>query len=81
VYDWDKDGTHDFIGSFSASLQEITTKTRFDLVNPNKKSSMMSSSKKSGEVMIISAKTRQCAPKTMPQAYTLLFRGIHFLES
>lgn len=36
VYDWNSSGKSDFIGSFEASLNEITKKSQWPLVNPKK---------------------------------------------
>lgn len=36
-FDWDKVGTHDFIGEFRASVQQIQSKRNgWDLINPSK---------------------------------------------
>ena len=38
VYDYDEDGTHDFIGSFTATLRELSTRINHEylLINPKK---------------------------------------------
>jgi hypothetical protein len=39
VFDYDRDGTHDFIGSFPTTLQALTTQlnTQIPLINSAKK--------------------------------------------
>jgi hypothetical protein len=39
VYDYDDDGTHDYIGGFATTLQQLTSQinTQIPLVNPDKK--------------------------------------------
>ena len=55
VYDWDSDGTHDLIGSFSTNLKTLQIaaieKTKFACINEKKKASKKSY-KNSGEVYV-----------------------------
>jgi len=37
IFDWNKSGTMDFIGEFSASIDDIRKKTTYDVVNPTMK--------------------------------------------
>lgn len=38
VYDWNASGKADFIGSFTATLEQIQKKTTWPLINPKKTS-------------------------------------------
>eukprot|EP00211_Chloroparvula_japonica_P004627 CAMPEP_0119121700 /NCGR_PEP_ID=MMETSP1310-20130426/2208_1 /TAXON_ID=464262 /ORGANISM="Genus nov. species nov., Strain RCC2339" /LENGTH=691 /DNA_ID=CAMNT_0007111277 /DNA_START=56 /DNA_END=2128 /DNA_ORIENTATION=+ len=68
VYDWDADGTHDLIGTFKASLNEVMKKKRWQLTGAGKKAG-----KVTGEVTFSKVEPRQAAPKTLPRALKIQF--------
>ena len=50
-YDWDSDGSHDFIGSFKVTLNQLKQQRRFELINPAMQSKR--GYKNSGELEIV----------------------------
>ncbi|XP_061167969.1 copine-8-like isoform X2 [Saccostrea echinata] len=56
-YDWDSDGSHDFIGDFTTNVRELTGKPNlsFELINQKKKAKKKSY-KNSGQIHLLSVK-------------------------
>lgn len=64
VYDWDRDGTHDYIGDCSTSLEELAQGEgfqilQFDLINKKKKDKKGDSYKNSGQIVVKAVKIEQ----------------------
>jgi len=64
VYDWDRDGGHDYIGECNTSLEELKQGEgfqilQFDVINQKKKDKKGSSYKNSGQIVVKSVKIEQ----------------------
>uniref|UniRef100_A0A674NG63 Copine VIII n=1 Tax=Takifugu rubripes TaxID=31033 RepID=A0A674NG63_TAKRU len=60
VYDWDRDGGHDFIGEFSTSYREMSRNQSqfhiYEVLNPKKKGKKKKKYQNSGTVTLLSSK-------------------------
>ncbi|KAL8602874.1 hypothetical protein ACOMHN_050146 [Nucella lapillus] len=61
-YDWDSDGSHDFIGAFSTNMRELSRGSAeantFEVINP-KKQAKKKSYKDSGQIRVMSCSIQQ----------------------
>jgi len=75
VYDWDSDGTHDYIGSFTTTLEKLemsaVEQTGFPCINDEKKRKKGNKYKDSGVVFI-----KSCQIETQPTFVEYLQGGV-----
>ncbi|XP_052780413.1 copine-8-like isoform X2 [Mya arenaria] len=73
-YDWDSDGSHDFIGEFTTTLKDLLNapkaNTMFDVINPKKKAKKRNY-KNSGELNVM-----QCKVEVVPSFLDYLQGGV-----
>ncbi|MDP2435462.1 MAG: hypothetical protein Q8P67_06950 [archaeon] len=75
VFDWDADGKHDFIGAFTASLQQVSQQNKFVLMNPGRRSTFGKSKPQSGDFHVANCQRVMGAAKQIPRAVRFVFRG------
>jgi hypothetical protein len=75
AFDWDEDGGHDFIGSFTATLQQVSQQNKFVFMNPGRKSTFGKSKPESGDFHIANCTRTIGAAKVIPRAIRFVFRG------
>ena len=75
AYDWDPDGGHDFIGSFTATLGQVEQQPKFIFMNPARRSTFGKPKPQSGEFLVASCRRAVVPAKVLPRALRIVFRG------
>jgi Ca2+-dependent lipid-binding protein len=77
-WDWDADGSHDFIGRVKASISDLKKKTQFNFENPARQG-MFTKSSVSGQLFINSCKD-VLTRVHRPFAYEFQFAAVHLFN-